>query len=165
MKKKRIFIVIPFLFLLFATYSFAQQREVQPVHLKKISNRLYEVLGGQGARSGVYIGDKEVLLIDAKTDKISVDRVIEEIKNITDNPIKYLVNTHSDADHIRGNQYFPDTVTFIAHENCRKELFHPDRNGNPSEWNNPELAPFMPSVTFREKMDIYIDRTSRWESN
>ncbi len=157
MKKKRIFIVIPFLFLLCATYSFAQQREVQPVQLKKISNRLYEVLGGQGARGGVYIGDKEVLLIDAKMDKKSVDRVIEEIKNITDNPIKYLVSTHSDADHIRGNQYFPDTVTFIAHENCRKELFHPDSNGYPSEWNNPELAPFMPSVTFREKMDMYID--------
>lgn len=156
MKKKRILIVILSLLLLFISYSFAQQRETQPVQFKKISERLYEVLGGQGARSGVYIGDNEVLLIDAKMDKKSVDQVTEGIKKITDKPIKYLVNTHSDADHIRGNQYFPDTVIFIAHENCRKDFFHPDRRGNPSEWNKPELAPFIPSITFRDKMDVYL---------
>ena len=85
-------------------------------------------------------------------DNNSVSTTIEEIKKITDKPIKYLVNTHSDGDHIRGNQYFPQTVTFIAHENCRKEFFHPGRDGTPSEWNNPELSPFVPSLTFRDKM-------------
>ena len=144
------------LLLLFLSYSFAQQREVQPVQFKKISERIYEVSGGQGARGGAYIGDNEVLLIDAKMDKKSVTHVIEGIKKITDKPIKYLVNTHSDADHIEGNQYFPKTVLFIAHENCRKDFFRPDREGKPSEWNKTELAPFVPSITFRDKMDIYL---------
>jgi len=149
MKKRCIFIL--FFLLLFVSYSFAQ-----PVKLKKISDRLYEILGGRGANGGAYIGDNGVLIIDAKQDKESVEQVIEEIKKITDKPIKYLVDTHSDGDHISGNRYFPETITFISHENCRKELFHPGRSGAPSEWNKPELAPFVPSLTFRDKMDIYL---------
>jgi len=89
-------------------------------------------------------------------DKESVDSVTDGIRRITDEPVKYLVNTHSDGDHITGNRYFPASVTFIAHQNCRKEFFHPRRDGTPSEWNKPELTPFVPSITFRDKMDIYL---------
>ena len=156
MKKKAKIVLIPFFILSFMPYSFAQQRETEPVEFKKISDSLYEILGGRGARGGAYIGDDGVLIIDAKMDQKSADQVIEEVKKITDKPIKYLCNTHSDGDHIGGNRYFSQVVTFIAHENCRKEFFHPGRDGTPSEWNNPELAPFIPSLTFRDKMDVYL---------
>ncbi|MFB0519514.1 MAG: MBL fold metallo-hydrolase [Acidobacteriota bacterium] len=156
MKKKITLIVVPLFLLLFASYSFSQQSEVQPVEFKKISDRLYEIVGGRGANGGVYIGDNAVLIIDAKMDQKSVDQVIKGIEKIADNPIKYLVNTHSDGDHVRGNQYFAETVTLISHENCRKELFHPGRDGTPSEWNKSELASFVPSLTFRDKMDVYL---------
>ncbi len=156
MKKNFKLVFVPFFLILFISLSFAQQRKSLPVKLKMISEGLYEILEGSGARGGVYIGDNGVLVIDSKSDKNSVDETIEEIRKITDKPIKYLVNTHSDGDHISGNQYFPQTVTFIAHENCRKEFFHPRRDGTPSDWNNPELSPFVPSLTFRDKMDIYL---------
>jgi cyclase len=156
MKRKSIIICISVFLLLSASYLLAQQREVQPVEFKKISDRLYEILGGSGANGGAYIGDNGVLIIDAKMDKNSVDQVLQGIKKITDKPIKYLVNTHSDGDHVRGNQYFPQMVTIISHENCRKEFFHPGRDGSLSEWNKPELAAFIPSLTFRDKMDVYL---------
>jgi cyclase len=136
--------------------AFSQQREAAPVEFKKISERLYEISGGQGAKGGAYIGDEGVLIVDAKMDKQSVDQVIAEIRKITDKPVQYLVNTHSDDDHVRGNRFFPQSVTFIAHENCRKELFLPQRDGSQSEWNKLELSPFVPSLTFRSKMDIYL---------
>lgn len=63
--------------------------------------------------------------------KKTVDQVIEGIRKITDKPVKYLANTHSDGDYVEGNMYFPQTVTFIAHENCRKDFFRPGRNGAP----------------------------------
>ncbi len=63
--------------------------------------------------------------------KKTVDQVIKGLRKITDKPVKYLVNTHSDGDHVTGNRYFPQTVTFIAHENCRKDFFRPGRNGAP----------------------------------
>lgn len=142
--------------LLLASISFSQRRNSQPVEFKKISTNLYEIVGGRGSSTGVYIGDNGVLLIDSKMDENSVNQVIEGIRKLTDKSIKYLVNTHSDGDHIAGNQYLPETVTFVAHENCRKDFFGPDRRGNPSEWNKPELSSFVPSVTYRDKMDIYL---------
>ncbi len=156
MNKNIKLIVIPAFLLLFVSNSFGQGRGAQPVQFKKISDRLFEIAGGRGAQGGAYIGDNGVLIIDAKSDKQSVDQVIKGIRQITDKPIKYLVSTHSDGDHISGNRYFPATVTFVAHENCRKEYFHPRRDGTPSEWNRPELAPFVPSITFSDKMDIYL---------
>ena len=144
--------------------AFPQQRELKPVVLEKISERLYQVLEGRGANGGAFIGENGVLLIDAKMNKESVDQTIAAIKEITDKPITYLVSTHSDGDHIAGNKFFPTSVTFIAHENCRKEFFHPKRNGEPSEWNNPELLAYVPSITFRSRMDIYLgsDKVELW---
>jgi glyoxylase-like metal-dependent hydrolase (beta-lactamase superfamily II) len=136
--------------------SFAQQRETPPVTLEKISDNLFQILGGRGANGGFYIGDNGVLVIDAKMTKESVDQTIAAIRKMTDKPITYLVNTHSDGDHIAGNQFFPRSVTIVAHENCRKEFFHPGRDGKPSAWSAPEMTPFVPSLTYRDKMDIYL---------
>ncbi|MBN1360785.1 MAG: MBL fold metallo-hydrolase [Sedimentisphaerales bacterium] len=140
----------------FASVGLAQQRDSAPVEFQRISERLFQTAGGRGAQGGVYIGDDGVLVIDAKMDEASVKQVIEGIGKLTDKPIEYLVNTHSDGDHIAGNRYFPKTVTFIAHENCRKEFFLPGRDGRPSQWSTPELAPFVPSVTFADKMVVYL---------
>ncbi len=156
MKKKIKTILITFGILLCVSLSLAQQREVNPIRLDPVSDRLYEVLGGRGANGGAYVGDNGVLVIDSKMDKESVDQIIEEIRKITDKPIKYLINTHSDGDHVNGNRYFPEEVMIIAHKNCREEFFHPGRDGSPSEWRNSELAPFVPEITFADKMDIYI---------
>jgi len=154
-KGKLIFILL-FSFLIISSSSFTQQRQTPPVKLDKLSDRLFQILGGRGANGGVYVGTDGVLVIDAKMTKESVDQTIEEIKKITDKPIKYLVDTHSDGDHIYGNRFFPEAVTIIAHEKCREEFFHPRRDGEPSEWNNPELAPFLPSLTYSDRMDIYL---------
>ena len=156
MKNVTKLIFVPLFLLILLSLSSAQRREAQPVTFIKISDRLYEISGGQGANSGMYIGDDGVLIIDAKMDEKSVDQVIEHIKQITDKPIQYLVNTHSDGDHIRGNQYFPETATIISHENCRKDFLLPNRDGTQSEWTKSELAPFVPSLTFRDKMDVYL---------
>jgi cyclase len=149
-------ILITFNILLCVSVSFAQQQEVKPVRLSLISGGLYEILDGRGANGGLYIGDNSVLVIDAKMDKASVDQTIEEIRKLTDKPVKYLINTHSDGDHVNGNRYFPEDVIIISHENCRKEFFHPKRDGSPSDWENPELAAFIPEITFRDQMEIYF---------
>lgn len=156
MKNQKTSLLIGLMFVLSASYAFAQTREVPPVTFNKISERLYEIQGGRGASGGFYIGDDSVLLIDAKMDEISQNVIFEKISELTPKPIKYLVNTHSDGDHVNGNRYFPESVTIVAHENCRKEFLHAGRNGAESEWNDPELAKFIPSVTFSDKMNLYL---------
>ncbi len=155
-QKGKLILILFFSCLIVSASSFAQQRETPPIKLDKLSDRLFQILGGRGANGGVYIGDDGVLVIDAKSNEGSVKQTIAEIKKVTNLPIKYLVNTHSDGDHITGNRFFPESVTIVAHEKCREEFFHPRRDGKPSDWNNPELAPFVPSLTYRHKMDIYL---------
>ena len=138
-------------------YAVAQQNAASPVSLNSIGDKLYEVTGGSGANGGAFIGEYGVLLIDAKMNQESVNQTIQAIRKITDKPIRFLVNTHSDGDHVSGNRFFPESVIFVAHENCRKEFFHPGRNGEPSSWNDPGLAQYIPSVTFSDKMDLYVD--------
>jgi glyoxylase-like metal-dependent hydrolase (beta-lactamase superfamily II) len=135
---------------------FSQRREASPVRLDKISENLYLIAEGRGATGGAYIGDDGVLVIDAKMDETSVEQTLAAIADLTDKPVKYLFNTHSDGDHIAGNRYFPPTVTIIASENCRKDFFLPKRDGSPSDWLNPELAVFVPSITFSDKLDIHM---------
>lgn len=157
MKKKCVvFSILLCSILLISLSSISQQSQAAPIKLEKLSDRLYQILGGRGANGGFYIGDNGLLVIDTKQTQESVEMTLDEIKKITDKPIKYLVNTHSDGDHIAGNPFVPDTATIAAHENCRQEFLHPRSNGEPSTWENAELAPFLPSVTYSDKMDIYL---------
>lgn len=155
MGKQTVMLTLVCFLFLFVSVSSAQRRDSEPVKLQKITGQLYQILGGSGARGGAYIGDNGVLIIDAKMNKESVEQVLNEIKNVTEKPILYLINTHSDGDHVNGNKFFPRSVTFVAHENCRKEFFV-TRDGSQSAWMNPDLLPFIPSITFRDKMDIYL---------
>jgi glyoxylase-like metal-dependent hydrolase (beta-lactamase superfamily II) len=154
MKNARL--IITLIVLTSALRAFGQPRPTAPVEFQRLSDRLFQIKGGRGAHGGAYIGDNGVLVIDAKMDEASVQQVSTGIAQLTDKPIRYLVSTHSDGDHIAGNRYFPATTTFVAHENCRRDFFLPGRDGGPSEWSTPELAPFVPSVTFRDKMDLYL---------
>ncbi|MCP4723907.1 MAG: MBL fold metallo-hydrolase [bacterium] len=153
MRKK--FVLLLIVSLALSSICFAQQRETPPVTFEKLSDNLYLIKGGRGANGGVYIGDNSVLVIDSKQTEESARDVFDGIRELTDKPVKYLINTHSDGDHISGNRFIPEGVTIIAHEKCREEFFVP-RGDRPSAWNNPELAPFLPSLTFSDRMDIYL---------
>jgi len=147
---------VAFTFLVYASALLsAQQGEAPPVSLQKITEHVYQINGGAGANGGVIIGASEVLVIDSKMTKESVKQTISAIENHTEKPITYLVNTHSDGDHIMGNRYFPGSVTFIAHKNCRDDFFK-ENFGRPSDWDEPEFYPYTPSLTFKHNMTIWL---------
>jgi len=160
MRLKRLCHPLAVVLVVLSSLSFAQraagQRQAAPLTFRKTSDNLYEILGGRGANGGAFIGGDGVLLIDSKMDEASVNQVLVEIKKLTDKPVKYMVNTHADGDHVNGNRYLPPGTTFVAHENCRKEFFHTTRDGAPSQWSDPKLSAFVPSITYRTKMDIYL---------
>jgi cyclase len=133
-----------------------QQQETPPLTVEKISDRLYQLIGGRGANGGMYIGDHAVLIIESKMDQKSVEAIFTAVEGFTDKPVKYLVNTHSDGDHVNGNEFFPGEVIIIAHENCREEFFHPSRDGSASRWNDEKLQRFIPTVTFNDKMLLHL---------
>lgn len=136
--------------------TFSQQQETPPITVEKISDNLYQLLGGRGANGGFFIGENEVLVIDSKMDKESVEGIFTAVQGFTKKPIRFLINTHADGDHVNGNEFFPRDVTIIAHENCRKEFFIPGRDGSPSRWESEERLPFVPQVTFNDKMYLHM---------
>jgi cyclase len=140
------------IFLLVFTFQLlmAQEGEPGPVFLERISESVYQIEGGSGANGGVIIGENGIVVIDSKMNEESVRQTIQAIGEVTDLPVKYLVNTHSDGDHIMGNRYFPSRVTFVAHENCREDFFKMNF-GRESDWGEPEYYNFTPSITFEGK--------------
>jgi cyclase len=98
----------------------AQGRAAAPFQVHQLTPNVYWVEGG-GGNSAVIIGDKGVIVVDAKTTPAGGKELVEDIAKITPKPITTVILTHSDADHVNGVVSFPAGVTIIAHENCRKE--------------------------------------------
>ena len=138
-----------------SSLTYAQQGQSSPVEAVKIAENIYQLTGGSGANGGFYVGDDAVLLIDTKMSEQSVRDELAAIMKITTKPVKYLVLTHADGDHVNGNVYLPDGVTIIAHENCYKEFFV-SRDGSPTNWEKPEMAKGLPQILFNDRMDIRI---------
>ncbi len=133
-----------------------QPAEPAPVTLQPLAPNIYMTVGGRGAQGGVYIGDTEVLLIDAKQDAASMAQLLTEVAKLTGSPVTRMVNTHADGDHVFGNRFLPPGVTVIAHERCLEEFFVANMSGQPSDWNKPELKAFLPSVTYKDKMELQV---------
>jgi glyoxylase-like metal-dependent hydrolase (beta-lactamase superfamily II) len=61
------------------------------------------LLAGAGANVVVQIGDDGVLLVDSGA-KANAEKVLAAIRQLTDKPIRFIINTHFDPDHIGGNE-------------------------------------------------------------
>jgi cyclase len=106
--------------LLFAATAFAQAPPAQPFVTHQLKPNVYWIEGG-GGNSGVIIGDKGVVVIDAKTTAAGGKELLENIAKITPKPVTTVILTHSDGDHVNGLASFPAGVKVIAHENNKKE--------------------------------------------
>jgi cyclase len=103
-----------------ATPASAQGPAPGPFMVHQLKPDVYWVEGG-GGNSGVIIGDKGVIVIDAKTTPAGGKELLEDIAKITPKPVTTVILTHSDGDHVNGLASFPTGITIIAHENNKKE--------------------------------------------
>jgi len=63
----------------------------------------FYVLAGAGANIGVQFGEDGVIVVDAGT-SARADLVVSAIKGLTDRPIRYVIDTSADGDHVGGNE-------------------------------------------------------------
>lgn len=97
------------------------KQEVKYFKIEKINNKFYMLLGG-GGNVGVFISDGEVILIDNKYE-ILEDVLMASLREITDKPIKYIINTHFHHDHSDGNRAFgKQGIPIISHQNAKKRM-------------------------------------------
>jgi cyclase len=78
-------------------------------------------LYGRGGNVGILVGSEAVLVVDSQY-KDMAPGIVEQIRKLTDKPIRYLVNTHHHGDHTGGNDTFRPISVIIAHDNVRKRM-------------------------------------------
>jgi cyclase len=75
-----------------------------------------------GSNSAVIVNRDDVLIVDSHVSPESARVMMQELKAITDKPVRFLINTHFHYDHTNGNQVFSPTADIIGHEFTRRNL-------------------------------------------
>jgi glyoxylase-like metal-dependent hydrolase (beta-lactamase superfamily II) len=121
----------------------------------KITDKFY-TLEGQGGTIGVLLGPDGVFMVDTQFAPLS-DKIAAAVKQLTPQPIKFIVNTHVHGDHTGGDENFGKMgATIISREELRFRLAHPNpqANGQPGV---ATAAVGLPKQTYREKLTLHMN--------
>ena len=103
-------------------------------------------LEGRGGNIGLSVGDDGVVMIDDQFAQLT-DRIVAAIREISDGPIRFVINTHIHGDHVGGNANLARMgIDILARDAVRRRLAAGD---------NPEAA--LPVLTFEEDIDLYLN--------
>ena len=149
------------LFVALAIAPVAARAQGQPDYSKvqikttKIAGNFY-ALDGQGGTIGVLAGPDGVLMVDSQFAPLT-DKIVAAVRQISDKPIRFMINTHVHPDHTGGNANLGKMgVTIFAREQLRDRLMHPApaANGNvpPSA---PEAA--LPVITYSGPVTFHMN--------
>jgi len=92
----------------------------------KVADGVYHAIG-TGAltvigNSAVIVNDDDVVIVDDHASPAAAWVLLDEIKTLTNKPVRTVINTHFHYDHAHGNQIFDNTVSIIGHEFTREML-------------------------------------------
>src|SRR5262252_1796847 len=92
----------------------------------KVADGVYHAVG-TGAltvvgNSSVIVNDDDVIVVDDHVSPAAAWVLLDEIKTVTNKPVRTVINTHFHYDHAHGNQIFDKDVTIIGHEFTREML-------------------------------------------
>jgi glyoxylase-like metal-dependent hydrolase (beta-lactamase superfamily II) len=76
------------------------------------------MLAGPGGNTTVQIGRDGVLVVDTQTPAVS-DALLAEIRKLSETPIRFIINTASDADHVGSNEPLKKSGQTLAGGNTR----------------------------------------------
>lgn len=152
----KIRLIIIFTFLGFQIIAQGRFDNVE-IKLTEVKENLY-MLEGAGGNIAVLSGKDGNIMIDAQFADLS-EKIFSAIRtNISDAPIKYLINTHYHGDHTGGNENLHNSgAIIIAHEKVRTRL-STDQNMvafNKVVKAKPET--FWPDITYNTGMNIYLN--------
>jgi cyclase len=124
-----------------ARVSQAPNPDTGDIQLLRVQGNIH-MLAGAGGNVVVQVGESGSLLVDGKS-AAQTSRILEEVKRVamSPKPVRYLLNTSADADHIGGNQSLAaalgsaasweiintpgatnSAVQIIAHDNVLKRM-------------------------------------------
>ena len=102
----------------------------RPFAAQKIRDDLYMITGG-GGNVAAYITGEGVVLVDDMYDR-DYQGVMSQVKALTTQPVRYVLNTHHHDDHAGANNSMPAAVQLISHRNARAQMIRINQPGRPS---------------------------------
>jgi len=98
----------------------------QAFRFNKIQEGIYHAVGSGamsvGCNATIIVNDEDVLIVDSHSTPAAAWALAEQVKTVTDKPIRYVINTHFHWDHAHGNQLYGPGVEIIGHEFTRRML-------------------------------------------
>jgi len=134
----------------------AQQQDFSKIEVKTTDlGRNTYMLEGAGGNVTVAVGTDGVIVVDAQFAPMH-DKLKAAIAKVTNQPVKYLINTHYHGDHTGGNAAFgKEGVTIVAHQNLKSRLASPPAGANGQ---TPAAAPSeaLPAQVYTDRMTLAV---------
>lgn len=114
--------------------------------IRQLKPNLYMITGG-GANTLIRVTPEGLIVVDTKNPgDENYNRVMEEIKSVSNLPVKYVLNTHHHPDHVGNNQKFIDAgATVIALDELKNHMASDPRTKD---------IPGRPTQTFAKDYDL-----------
>ena len=113
-----------------------------PLNMQKVTDNLY-VLIGDGGNVAFMPTSEGVILVD---DKFAQDgpQILAKVKSVTDQPIRYVLNTHQHGDHTGGNEaLLAAHAEIVIHKNARANMV-------------TNKQPGIPHITFSDETQVFL---------
>ncbi len=98
----------------------------------------------------VIVTDEGVVVADGQDNPEEGRRMLRAIREVTDQPVRYLINASPHGDHVNSNEVFEDAV-IIAHSNTRDLVA-----ASLERATGDAPRPTLPHVTFDDEMVLHV---------
>ncbi len=123
-----------------------EQADVQ-LTIEEVTDNLYNIVGS-GGNVAALVTNEGVILIDDKFEQ-NYDQIMENVRSVTNQPVRYVINTHYHADHSGGNSRFLPVAEVISTRNARTNILENRQSNAP-----PGVQPAR--LAFTEEMSIFL---------
>ncbi len=151
--------------LLFVFFSAFLHADSPDFTIKKIGEGVYAAVANEGGKAGsnagFIVGSNGVLVVDTFQDAAPARALLAEIRKITTQPVRYVVNTHYHLDHTGGNAAFAEVgATILAHRNLRgwertENLKFFGKDPKP-EYRTMVESLVLPDMVYSEAVDLFL---------
>jgi glyoxylase-like metal-dependent hydrolase (beta-lactamase superfamily II) len=128
---------------------------------ERVSEDIYVFMSDVYAQvtSGLILTPEGAVVIDTLPYPFETQEIVEFVKTQSPIGVRFVINTHSHADHVFGNYLFP-RADIVAHRLCRQSMIkHAEQGLREAQEQNPELADVvirLPNLAFQGELTLRL---------